>query len=503
MTSKINKVVIRVQKITLLLTLLLTLALSTVVIIFFDHDQKQVNATPKELYQVYLAGEKIGVIRSKAKLEAYIDKKQDEIKQKYNVKNVYPPKNLSIQKYISYDDDILDEDDIYEKIRKLSPFTIKGWTYRIKNQEEGQPDKVVNVINKETFDQASLKTVEAFVPKEEYKLFSEDKQTEIKEIGKLIEDVYTQEIFVKENYISTDEHIFTDENELAKYLLFGTTEEQEKYIVQQGDTIEDIAFNNKLGTDEFLIVNPQFSNSNSLLFPGQEVSVGLIKPILDVVVEEHIVEDQTIKYGTRTELDSSVAYGVTLVKQEGVDGLERIIVKRQTTNGVITNVQIDRPNSIVLRPAVEKVIVKGTRGSSAPISTDGEWAWPTNVPYYITSYYEYRWGGFHHGIDISGTGYGSPIRAAREGVVVFTGKDSINGNHIIISHENNYYTLYNHLLNISVREGQTVKKAQIIGTMGNSGYVKGKTGVHLHFGLYVGRPFTSGSRSANPLLLYK
>lgn len=496
------------QKLTLLFTLLITLALSTVIIVFFA-DERRVNASePRDLYQVYLGGEKIGVIKSKAKLEAYIDKRQNEIKEKYHVDKVYPPKNLSIQKYVSYNDKILTEEEVYDLISEKSPFTVKGWTFRIKSRVAGEPDKVVNVINYDTFRKASDKTIEAFIPKDEYKLFLEEKQPEIKNTGKIIEDVYVpvDTIYQKQNYISTNEKIFVDDNELTKYLLFGTLDEQEKYTVKSGDTIEQIAFDHQLGTEEFLIVNPEFNNANSLLSPGQQVSVGLISPLFDIVVEEHIVEDQEIKFETETKYDSTVAYGKTEIQQTGSNGIERVTMKRQMTNGAITNVQIVRSASKVIKEPVKQIVVKGTKnsnGGTVTISPDGKWVWPTLTPYIITSSYGYRWGKLHAAIDISGTGYGSPIFAARAGVVITQSYDSTRGNYIVLKHDNDYYTIYLHLAKAYVKVGQEVKAGQTIAGMGNTGYVVGASGTHLHFGVHVGEPYTSGTRTVNPLTLYR
>lgn len=491
------------QKITLLFAFLITLALSTVVIIFFDDEKNNITAIPKELYQVYLEGEKVGVIESKEKFEAYIDNKQEEIKAKYDVTNVYPPKNLSIQKIVSYTDELLSEEEVYDLIKEKNPFTIKGFVIKI----EGDKERIINVIDKDLFTKAITKTVEAFVPHDEYEKFIKEEQGEIDGTGKLIEDLYINEdITIKETYISTDEEIFTDGNLLAKYLLFGTLDDQQKYIVKDGDTIEQISFNHKLGTEEFLIVNPEFSNPNSLLFPGQEVSVGLINPIIEVVVEEHVVEDQIIKYDTEEEYDNTMAYGTTKIKQEGVNGVERVILKRQTTNGAITNVQIDRSASHTIKEPVTKIIVKGTKSSSGgtiTISPDGKWVWPTNIPYVITSRYGYRWGNMHAAIDISGTGYGSPIKAARAGTVLTSSYDRTRGNYLVLAHDNNYYTIYLHLSKKYVSVGQTVKAGQIIAGMGNSGYVSGVTGTHLHFGIHIGEPYTEGSRTVNPLTVYQ
>jgi murein DD-endopeptidase MepM/ murein hydrolase activator NlpD len=496
-----------VQKLALLFTFLITLALSVVLIIFFDNEKADANELPEELYQVYLAGEKIGVVASKTKLENYIDQKQEEIKNKYNVKTVYPPKDLYIQKYVSYGEKVLSEKEVYDLIKEKSPFTIKGWTFRIKSRTEGEADKIVYVIDKKTFDDASMKTVEAFVPTDYYHLFLEEKQPEIKNTGKIIERVYIpdEQVKYKQGYISTNEHIFTDVNELAKYLLFGTLDEPGKYTVKEGDTIEQISFDHRLGAEEFLVVNPEFKNPNTLLFPGQQVSVGLISPIFDVVLEEHIVEDQAINFDTETQYDSSLAYGVTQVKQEGVDGTQRVVQKRQTTNGAITGLEIDRAASKIIKEPVTKIIVKGTRSNNGTvtISPDGKWVWPTNIPYVITTYYGYRWGQMHPAVDISGCGYGSPIKAARVGIVYKSGYDKTKGNFLILQHDNNYFTNYLHLSKKYVVEGQSVKAGDVIGAMGNSGFVVGTTGTHLHFGVFIGYPYDSSSKSINPMTLYR
>ena len=60
--------------------------------------------------------------------------------------------------------------------------------------------------------------------------------------------------------------------------------------------------------------------------------------------------------------------------------------------------------------------------------------------------------------------------------------------------------MYAHLNSIGVSVGQQVKKGDIIGKMGETGYA---TGVHLHFSLSIGQPYTSSYRFLNPLSLYK
>ncbi len=139
--------------------------------------------------------------------------------------------------------------------------------------------------------------------------------------------------------------------------------------------------------------------------------------------------------------------------------------------------------------------------------------WPVPNHYNITSYYGKRWGRMHRGIDISdGSITGAPIVAIADGVVVKTYNSCPHnyrktkscgcgggwGNHVMIDHGNqgstNYKSLNGHMTKTAVSVGQKVKKGQVIGYAGCTGF---STGPHVHFEIYV-----NGSR-VNPLNYYK
>lgn len=88
----------------------------------------------------------------------------------------------------------------------------------------------------------------------------------------------------------------------------------------------------------------------------------------------------------------------------------------------------------------------------------------------------------HDGIDLTGS-TGQTVMAARDGVVVEAGFDASCGNHVIVKHDNGYYTYYFHLTSIEVSNGANVSVGQRIGGMGTTG---NSTGVHLHFGVATG-----------------
>lgn len=109
--------------------------------------------------------------------------------------------------------------------------------------------------------------------------------------------------------------------------------------------------------------------------------------------------------------------------------------------------------------------------------------WPT-AGGEITSYFGGRpnpFGGYegvwHSGIDI-GNYYGAPVYAAAAGYVQQSGWYGGYGRYIRISHDFGLQTAYAHMSSLAVSAGSYVKKGQIIGYVGSSGY---STGPHLHF----------------------
>ena len=95
----------------------------------------------------------------------------------------------------------------------------------------------------------------------------------------------------------------------------------------------------------------------------------------------------------------------------------------------------------------------------------------------------------HAAIDLAAP-TGTPIVAAKSGRVSALGYDRVFGNFIIITHANNFQTLYAHLHTIGVRRGDQVRQGARIGTVGNTGL---STGPHLHFAIY------RNNRAVNPL----
>ncbi len=87
----------------------------------------------------------------------------------------------------------------------------------------------------------------------------------------------------------------------------------------------------------------------------------------------------------------------------------------------------------------------------------------------------------HSGMDIAAP-QGRSVKATEAGKIIFTGNLFFTGNVVYIDHGNGLLSLYAHLSKINVKQGQQVRRGQIIGKVGKTGRV---TGPHLHWSVYL------------------
>ena len=127
----------------------------------------------------------------------------------------------------------------------------------------------------------------------------------------------------------------------------------------------------------------------------------------------------------------------------------------------------------------------GSSGGSSGNAGVGGYIWPTNSTRYVTSPYGYRICPFHgkeyhNGADI-GAPYGSPVLAPKSGTVIQAGWNGGYGISVMIDHHDGIVTLFGHMCDCNVSEGQQVVQGQVIGWCGSTG---NSDGPHIHYTMY-------------------
>ena len=275
------------------------------------------------------------------------------------------------------------------------------------------------------------------------------------------------------------------------------------YSFDNGKTWQKNKYGAVYGQTTILIKNKE----NKIIYKRNVTDEGFVKdaPVIKMNFDKNI----------ENKSDSELLSGVVAV-QNG----------NNLTSSIKTNILEEKGNEILVSYLVNNDInrcyllrtinVKDMSDTAAnqgktEVNTN-KWVWPTKTPYRISSNYGWRGKKFHSGVDITGLNRGSPIYAAKAGVVTSISSNSSSGYYVIIKHDDGYYTRYAHMQNTNKNDklgktssankyvfvGLRVKAKDVIGEIGSSG---NSTGLHLHFEIWDGKPFVSNSY--NPLKFYK
>lgn len=211
------------------------------------------------------------------------------------------------------------------------------------------------------------------------------------------------------------------------------------YVVQQGDTLSEIA-------ERFGVSTDTLASANGLDAPDQ------------------------LQVGQKLTVPSTSGVTHKVVEGDTIGGLAELY---QVDASVIVHANnLTEPYTI--RVGQTLFIPGGISPIPASGRATGKFIWPTYG--HITFYF--REDGYHKGLDI-GNGYGTPIYAADGGIVTTALKLTDRyGWHIVIDHGNGFTTLYGHLSEMYVDYGDRVRRGEVIGLMGSTGY---SSGPHLHF----------------------
>ncbi len=250
----------------------------------------------------------------------------------------------------------------------------------------------------------------------------------------------------------------------------------EEYTVVSGDTLWSISKKYGMTVDELVALNSDLKDINMLRL-GQKLKLSYPKSVISVATVEVVEYEVDIPYKTEYTKDKSLYVNQSRTVRSGKNGTKLVQARVSKVNGIEENREIISEK--VIKEPVTRIIAQGTKAIPLVSRGSGTLLWPTKGN--ITSGFGYRYifgkRGPHDGIDIANS-VGTPIYAAEAGTVTFTGWKGNYGNLIKIDHGEDVETRYAHLSKILVSTGQSVKRGQLIGYMGDTGKT---TGPHLHF----------------------
>lgn len=285
---------------------------------------------------------------------------------------------------------------------------------------------------------------------------------------------FAQDVDVVNGLFPTTSIISTDDMDK---LISGTSKDAVTYTVKEGDTVTSIAKNHSMTVNQLNAINDnQLGDS---IHPGDLIKIEVAVPKVSVKLYKTETYEVSIPYTTVTKNDDSNYTDYSKVITQGVNGTKKCTDKVCTVNGMETS--RENISTVVISKPVDKVVLTGTKKKTATGSgvSSGSLMWPVPSLHTITTYFTWRWGQFHYGIDISGSSaYGKTIVAADGGTVTAAGWDGGYGNRVMIDHGNGLVTVYGHASKVLVSAGQKVSKGQPIALVGSTG---NSTGPHCHF----------------------
>jgi murein DD-endopeptidase MepM/ murein hydrolase activator NlpD len=149
------------------------------------------------------------------------------------------------------------------------------------------------------------------------------------------------------------------------------------------------------------------------------------------------------------------------VQEDKADALEHMRELQAQSAALAAKIQSAQSTSIVPAP---------TGAASA-----AGFVWPVHGT--LTSYFGWRWGRMHEGIDLA-VASGTPVVSAAAGTVIVAGWMGGYGNLVVVDHGGGVATAYGHNTSVTVGVGQQVAQGQLIAYSGNTGH---STGPHVHF----------------------
>ncbi|MBW7858941.1 MAG: M23 family metallopeptidase [Leptonema sp. (in: Bacteria)] len=296
----------------------------------------------------------------------------------------------------------------------------------------------------------------------------------------------------KETELASEDIIVEEENDIEPQTSFSNTQNGPlTHVVQRGDTLFAIARYYGISPKDLIQLNSFLDNR--ALFVGDRLTVRPAGRVQKTVEQPKKTSPTIANIDPNKKLDgpeTSSADNTWKKKQVVTYKVKKYTIKKGDTLSTIARnhkvglaylleinnmkkTDILQPNQVIFVEKLQttqnlkyrQIFVKPVEGRLS--SGFGR----RRNPFVKTLFH------FHKGIDLAAV-IGTQFRAARDGIVVYSGRMQGYGNVIFVRHKDNYITIYGHNKQNLVKNGDIVRQGQTIGLVGRTGIA---TGPHLHF----------------------
>lgn len=405
------------------------------------------NLYPTDSFTIVEEGKELCKVRDSEIVNELLPKLEKELEKTYE-HNIEIESKFEVVPSKAKDNEIATYEQVYEALSSNVDYSILAYAININGEQIG-------IVNSEYIALNVIEEVKNY--------FTQNYDEE-----SIVEVTTAENVEIKEVKALNSE--IQDKDELINYIVKGTNEEQ-KYIVEKGDTYWTIAEYFDMSLDELISANPD-SDSERIQI-GDELNLIVPKPFLSVQVKRNVVQEEKTPFETEYSYVSYMYNDETVVERKGKYGVSKIESLVTEQNGIQIAKEV-LSEEVITNPVTELV----TTGTQDPPPKKGTGYFINPLPSaYVSSRFGSRSGGFHLGQDMA-TSAGTGIKAADGGTVISAGWAGSYGYAVDIDHGGGFTTRYAHCSDIYVSVGEKIYQGKIIAAVGSTGV---SSGPHLHF----------------------
>ena len=231
---------------------------------------------------------------------------------------------------------------------------------------------------------------------------------------------------------------------------------------------------------------------NAVVADDATIIAGIEATKLEIESQRAVIEDRIAALQDDRLKAQSVTDRLAAVRAQRAADLQAIATEVARQRVLLAEIRARKAQYQKVLAAYEREndaitqFLQGSQNGQSVVQGRGGWLrWP--VSGYISSGYGWRrhpvygYRSFHTGIDIAAS-MGTTVQAARKGRVIYTGYNGPYGLIVLVDHGGSIATMYAHLSQTYVREGEYVNTLESIAAVGSTGW---STGPHLHFEVRV------------------